>query len=67
MDPVAGWGTVAWICDGSDPGALDPAWGNVCCIPRARALWGGDAAWLAGIRDSSNLGSQVPTWAFYHF
>lgn len=29
--------TVAWIRESSNSGALVPAWGNVCCFPRARA------------------------------
>jgi hypothetical protein len=29
----AGWGIVAWIRDGSNLGALVPAWASVCRIP----------------------------------
>ena len=39
---------VAWIRDSSNLGALIPAWGNVCYLPRARAPLGRDAAWLRG-------------------
>jgi len=37
---------VAWIRDNSNPGALGPAWVNVCYFPRARAPVEPDAAWL---------------------
>jgi len=66
LDPVATGtclgklGIVAWIRDNSNQGAMDPAWGSVFCLPRARAPLGLDVAWLHGFVMAVIKGDYAP-------